>query len=59
MMRSAVQASAAGGAVRGEGGDPAVLDQDVGVDLVGRGDDETAADDGTAAHAPSPSVFMH
>lgn len=43
------------GAGRGEGGDAAVLDQDVGVDLVGRGDDEATADDGTAAHAAVPS----
>lgn len=42
------------GAGRGEGDDPAVLDQDVGMDLVGRGDDEAITDDGTA-HAPSPS----
>src|SRR3954447_2728945 len=33
-------------AARGEGGDPAVLDEDVGVDLVRRGDDEASADDG-------------
>ncbi|GAA3150730.1 hypothetical protein GCM10017687_80450 [Streptomyces echinatus] len=39
MTFSAVNASAAGGAGGGEGGDAAVLDQDVGVDLVGRGDD--------------------
>ena len=50
MVRSAVQPSAAAAAVRGEGGDPAVLDQDVGVDLVGGGDDEAAADDRTAHH---------
>lgn len=39
------------GAGGGEGGDTAVLDQDVGVGLVGRGDDEATADHGTAAHA--------
>ncbi len=41
----------AGAAVRGEGGDPRPLDQDVGVQLLGGGDDESAADDRTA-HAP-------
>src|SRR5690606_9947492 len=36
------------GAGGGEGGDAAVLDQDVGVDLVRGGDDESTPDDGTA-----------
>ncbi|CAM5565860.1 hypothetical protein SFUMM280S_00127 [Streptomyces fumanus] len=39
------------GAGGGQGGDPAVLDQDIGVDLVRGGDDEAAPDDGTGAHA--------
>lgn len=36
------------GSVGGEGGDPATLDEHVGVDLVGRGDDQTTVDDGAA-----------
>src|SRR5690606_7950242 len=36
------------GSVGGEGDDPAAFDEYVGVDLVGRGDDQTTVDDGTA-----------
>lgn len=43
------------GAVRGERRDAAALDEHVGVDLVGRGDDEAAVDDG-AAHVPLLTV---
>ena len=47
MVRSAVQRLGGGACRGGERGDPAVLDEDVGVDLVGGGDDEAAADQGT------------
>ncbi len=41
------------GAVGGEGRHPAVLDEDVGVQFVGGGDDEAAADDRTVHGVPS------